>query len=315
MFPQLPFAFYNPIPIGLGIINATARRAGVFSPIIGAGQINSVSRYAAVLSPIIGAGDFDIVATSSAVETEGFAVLPPPTEYEAVLGFAVFMYINTTYITGIYHVVQETIWDDNQVYNPPSAVSSSTGLDEPFFTVTPDLSDVNIGGDIYVDTGDRYFGLAWTKYLDTVEPYWSLQLQYYVKARWSFNSTDHIDYDPARCTAANVKVVPTVGTTANQRRGFTDLVSTETNSLLPSTTYVLNVAGTASLFADDIIINYPAINTLPVDFGGGLRVLYLTSELDVTGANIDTSTYSPETITSPLSWYWTSPTTTNNYDL
>jgi hypothetical protein len=250
MFPQLPFAFYNPISIG--IINTTP--------------------------------------------------------YGANLGFVVNMYLDTTYIAGIYRVVQETIWDYNQVYNPPSAVSSNTGSYEHLFTVTPDLSDVDLGGDIYVDTGDRYFSIAWTRYLDTVEPYWSLQLQYCIKARWYFDSTgtDHIDYDPARCDTANIKVIPTVGTTTNQRGRFTDL---------PSTTYPLNVAGTASLFADDITIDYPAINTLPLDFGGGLRVLYLTGALDVTGVNIDTSTYSPETITSPLSWYWTSPTTTNNYDL
>jgi len=319
MFPQLPFSFCNSIAFGTGSISAVAKQANITSPLLGSSQFTNLAEQASVeitvKEPLVGRAAFDsVVAQYSSVESDMFGEPPVPTFYEAGLGFVIEMYDNTTNIGGSYIAVQQAIWQDNQEYDIPSSFIGG-GTYQTSFSVTPDLADVDIDGDLYVDTGDRYYEITETQVLDTVEPYWTLQIQFCIKARWVFDSMDYFDYDYPRCEDANIKVFPVFGTFTSQRRAFTLLESSVTSAVLPSTDYDLFVEGAEPIDTRTITVDYPNIATTAVNFNDNLRVLYLTEPLELTGTNIDTTTYNPEKITAPLYWYWTSPTTTNNYDL
>lgn len=318
MFPQIPFSFCNAIAFGVGSINATAKAANITSPLLGSSQFNATAgsgdAILTIIEPLLGTTLFDNTAQYANVESDILGDLPIPTFYSADFGFVINLYIDTTYILGTYIVSTGAVWQDDQIYEIPSSGTTSYSYSSPF-TVTPDLADVDIGGDLYVDTGDRYWDYTITNVFDTATPCWTQQLQFSIRARWSFSSTDHFDYDLPRCADANIKIIPTFGTLTQQRRAFTLLESSVISDVLPSTDYTFVLQGDTMIDTRTITVDYPNITADSVNFNGDLRVLYLTEELAVTGTNIDAITLDPEKITAPLYWYWTSPTTTEDYDL
>lgn len=228
------------------------------------------------------------------------------TQYSGDLGFILVLRDDTTNIAGfLINIHEDAVWE-NRVYQPPESPTTSSYSNTVEFSVTPDLADVDIDGDLYVDTGDRYFDHTVTSYLDIAEPYWSMQVQFSIRARWSFGTSDYYGYDVSRCSTAGIRVIPSFGTTAAQRANLDSLPSTFYSTFI--------LSGTYPIASTSVTVDYPNITTESVDFGSGYRVLYIIEESGL-GFNVDDTTSSPEKITSPLYWYWTSPSTSNNYDL
>lgn len=225
-------------------------------------------------------------------------------DYTASFSCIFYYFLSSDYLWGDTPVTQLFTWLNDKSFVPPSTFSESYTYNYNF-TVTPDLADIDIGGDIYVDTGDRILVRQYDYvYSDTDEPYWTIQPTFYINARWEYMGTDHFDYDLPRSDSLNLKIIPLLIVSSSDKVGLSNL---------PAYIYTVDTFGSALIGSESKTLNWQNIDGITPSFAdGSTRYISLIADSYVIASAELVSTATPIQ-TYPLYWRW--KRTANYYDL
>ena len=225
-------------------------------------------------------------------------------DFSATFGLIFYYYVSASYLFGDSVGTDPFTWLNDKTFVVPTPSSSSGSFDYNF-TVTPDLADVDIGGDLYTDTGDRILVRQYSYvYSDTTEPYWTIQPTFYINARWEYMGTDHFDYDLPRSDSLNLKIIPLLIVSSSDKVGLSNL---------PAYIYTVDTFGSALIGSESKTLNWQNIDGITPSFAdGSTRYISLIADSYVIASAELVSTATPIQ-TYPLYWRW--KRTANYYDL